>query len=1349
MKKRILFLLLNCLATFGSVFGQALGTEGNPDIWSPPFSVSKSLLVTSHPAPAIRYWFTLTDPMDITISNCRSTLDYSAITLLNSNYEEIAYDNGSSGLCTSGLAQVTVSCLPAGTYMINVYWDDSVGWLYTDITGDYPDITRIARDVGEFATPFEYADTQDTSDPSVTYHGGGAYENGVCYRLTTLCNMDVTISHCGSSVSDTELYLLDAQGRLITKNITPTSCTNSQQAYLEMFDLAAGTYYVVSVGGYWDGEYHRGNITTRITGKFIIGSPEKNYVKTRTYKDSSGREWMDKIDYYDAMGRAEQSVLFGASPESGNIVSASEYDLYGRISKTWLPAEVKDSIGSYNSITNLSEIVKATYNGDVASYSYSIYELSPLDRSLAQYGPGNDWQSNFKAERTEYQLTNIAGDSIRNCICYQISDVMENSDTLMTVMHMGNYPTGSLQVIRKTDEDGNVLIEFSNRFGQVVLSRQLPNNDMLHYDTYYIYDEWGNLRIVLPPLAADEMRTPQTVWSAEMPVIRNYAYLYKYDERIRMTAKRLPGQDWIRYVYDNANTPVFTQDGEQRKRGEWSFSFTDGLLRPCLTGICKNSFSSSSLCAVVNAVRSNTANIYKGYSVSGITLSSPQVMTVNYYDDYKFMGKNGMPLASDGNYGYDALAGYDQRNGEEARSLLTGTLTAQLDGSETISYIPSVMYYDYQGRLIQSKMGTYLAGGVEKEYIAYDFMGNSMKRMHIHVATGKSTQTEEYTYTYDHAGRLLTSKHMLNGGPYITLADNEYDCIGRLKANKRNGNAHLKTSYTYNVRSWTKNISSPLFSQTLYYNDKRPNETNSVCYNGNISGLDWKAGSGNNRGYDFTYDGLSRLINAQYLENNVESDHFSTSYSYDKQGNLLTLSRRGVVEIGEYGSLDSLHFTLEGNQIKAIDDDIPNSEYNNKCEFKDGAKLETEYFYDANGNLIKDLNKNIADIQYNFLNLPCLLTFSDGSAITYTYDAGGRKLRTVHKIKGVVTTTDYCGNLIYENGIAKMLLTEAGHISMPDEDYYFYLQDHQGNNRIVTDNNGNVMETNHYYPFGGMFALPTLFVQPYKYNGKEIDKTNGLDLYDYGARMYDPAIGRWYVVDPMAEKYYGWSPYNYCKNTPVNRIDIGGKWDVTIHAHKDRGEFGYGFLVVTDNQGNNVYTTTVRVEGSNSKENGYNKRNRTRTYADTPIGQYNIKGWSKRLPKMNRGAYGPNAVLELDYVSGEAVGLRNGIHLHGGRQEGKGGKGKGSTLKVTQGCIRIYDEDIAEMKGITELLEKNHSDEKGNTLNVVDDLKRIDDGPHPRPYAYPRERDEQSVNVWSMLYQMLQDNTGIQFRIYN
>ena len=108
--------------------------------------------------------------------------------------------------------------------------------------------------------------------------------------------------------------------------------------------------------------------------------------------------------------------------------------------------------------------------------------------------------------------------------------------------------------------------------GKIVLNRQIvraPYHEF--YDTNYIYDEWGNLHVVLPPRASDYIKSGNLWNNASSFILRDYAYLYKYDKRFRITAKRLPGQDWIRYVYDKADYPVFTQDGEQRKRGEWSF----------------------------------------------------------------------------------------------------------------------------------------------------------------------------------------------------------------------------------------------------------------------------------------------------------------------------------------------------------------------------------------------------------------------------------------------------------------------------------------------------------------------------------------------------------------------------------------------------------------------------------------------------------------------------------------------------------------------------------------------------------------------------------------------------------
>ena len=178
-------------------------------------------------------------------------------------------------------------------------------------------------------------------------------------------------------------------------------------------------------------------------------------------------------------------------------------------------------------------------------------------------------------------------------------------------------------------------------------------------------------------------------------------------------------------------------------------------------------------------------------------------------------------------------------------------------------------------------------------------------------------------------------------------------------------------------------------------------------------------------------------------------------------------------------------------QLFRTDDAATATAYNGGFEFKDAVKQADEYAYDKNGNMTKDLNKDITDIQYNCLNLPSKVTFKDGSTITYTYALNGTKLRTVHKIGNTTTTTDYCGNVVYENGVQKLLLTDAGYITLSDKKYHYYLQDHQGNNRVIVDQTGQKKEVNHYYPFGGTFASADGNVQAYKYNGKELDTKKG------------------------------------------------------------------------------------------------------------------------------------------------------------------------------------------------------------------------------------------------------------------
>ena len=598
--------------------------------------------------------------------------------------------------------------------------------------------------------------------------------------------------------------------------------------------------------------------------------------------------------------------------------------------------------------------------------------------------------------------------------------------------------------------------------------------------------------------------------------------------------RKLPGCDAVRYVYDKADRLIFVQDGNLKGQGRWRFTIPDALGRTVLSGLCSEPLPVDG--SAVEAEFTGSGS-YKGYAVKvGGTvraLSGSRLLTVNYYDNYDFLGKNGFPA-----YAYDSSmesSGYGTKS--DARGMLTGSVTGLAgDGA---GQLYSVVYYDRRSRPVQRQSSNSL-GGKETEYTAYNFTGQPTRLRHVHTAQGKAARTEVRTYSYDHAGRLLTVKHKLDALGEVTLVNNVYDDLGRLQSKSLHGSAVNKQTYAYNIRNWLTGVSGSKFTQNLYYNTGN----GVVKYNGSISSMTWKAGNESTvRGYKFTYDGLDRMLNAIYGETagiNTNANRFSENVTgYDKNGNIKGLQRYGQTGASAYGLIDNLTFTLKGNRLNRVDDAVTASTYGGGFEFKDGVKQANEYAYDANGNLTKDLNKGITGISYNCLNLPNAVTFSDGSTITYTYGADGTKLRTVHKIGSATTTTDYCGNVIYENGVQKLLLTEEGYVTLSDSKYHYYLKDHQGNNRVVINQSGTVEETNHYYPFGGVFASAGS-IQPYKYNGKEFDNKKGLNWYDYGARHYDAALGRFTTNDRFAEKYYSMSPYQYGANNPVNNIDVNG-----------------------------------------------------------------------------------------------------------------------------------------------------------------------------------------------------------------
>ena len=404
-----------------------------------------------------------------------------------------------------------------------------------------------------------------------------------------------------------------------------------------------------------------------------------------------------------------------------------------------------------------------------------------------------------------------------------------------------------------------------------------------------------------------------------------------------------------------------------------------------------------------------------------LTLPQMELMTVNYYDDHAFISG-----VSQLNY-VTPPAGYGSQF-SSAKGLLTGTRTYRL--GDPSRYTVSAFYYDHRGRIVQTRSSNSL-GGYDDEYFGYTFTGKVMRHQLVHSAPGKTTQTEVYAYDYgtpatNPTERLLAVTHKLNGSAAVTLAQYTYEEVGRVQTKKL---ATETSTYSYNVRSWLTGIAGTRFNQTLAYNAA----VNGIIptkalYNGNIGAMKWKAGDETTeRGYKFSYDGLNRLTAAAYGEGaslTSNLNRFNEAVTeYDKAGNIKALERQGKLDSG-YGMMDNLTYTYTGNKLTKVSDAVTTPiTYTGAFHFVDRANVANEYTYDLNGNATKDLNKNITSITYNALNLPGVITFTDGNTITYGYDATGSKLSVAYTAGGTTTKTEYAGNKVYRNGTLSMILT--------------------------------------------------------------------------------------------------------------------------------------------------------------------------------------------------------------------------------------------------------------------------------------------------------------------------------------
>ena len=502
--------------------------------------------------------------------------------------------------------------------------------------------------------------------------------------------------------------------------------------------------------------------------------------------------------------------------------------------------------------------------------------------------------------------------------------------------------------------------------------------------------------------------------------------------------------------------------------------------------------------------------------------------------------------------------------------------TAVLNGESVSGYTYSAMYYDSHYRVAQVKSTNHM-GGTDVTCTEYSYTGKPLTVKILHTKGGTKDTEVDYTYAYDDADRKDSFTFSISHGePEVSSTMSyEYDALGRLSKITRPFTTSVDPviEYKYDLHGWTKKITTHSFQEELSYADG----LGTPCYNGNISSIRWKDKTSNAfRGYKYTYDNANRLTSGVYGEGDALTtnvNRFSENVGYDDvDGNITAITRYGKTSANGYGQMDNLTLSYNGYQLAEVSETV--ADYNVTGSFEYKKAKGSQYKYNNSGSLIADKSRDIAFILHDYNNNPCAIYFTNGNVTKYVYSASGEKLRVVHytakpnitRTFGVkpaeltqaqilyVDSTDYLlgGSLVVKNGRIDKCYFEGGFARAFETSattdrfvFYYYNQDHLGNNREVVDIKGRIHQVTNYYPFGAPYADPDMVVnaslQPYKYNGKELDLMHGLNTYDYGARQYNPVIPVWDRMDPLAEKYYNVSPYAYCNNNPVMFIDPDGR----------------------------------------------------------------------------------------------------------------------------------------------------------------------------------------------------------------
>ncbi|MDB5014383.1 MAG: hypothetical protein JWQ25_2585 [Daejeonella sp.] len=892
-----------------------------------------------------------------------------------------------------------------------------------------------------------------------------------------------------------------------------------------------------------------------------------------------------QLSYMDGLGRPIQRIDIQASPLKKDMVQFMEYDNLGRQPIQYLPYVSTTNSGGYQINTRAAQA--AFYQSpsskvavDNFPFAVTKFDNSPFERVLESGAPGADWQIGNHTVKSQLRL-NTASENIK---------IWSATGPTSTV-----YGEGQLSVNETTDENGNKVLQYSNKLGQVVL-KKVQADATTYLETAYIYDDLGNVVNQISPEGVKRIKNGTAVWDASF--ISAWATSYTYDSQGRLVEKTAPGAKPQYLVYDKWDRVVLTQDGNLRKTNKWNFVKYDIINRPVLSGITVNANNRTSIQSDIDASttylrfedRTATTTGYTINKAYPTTITTGDLLTINYYDDYDFdnNGSDDFAYTAPNSTGItnvnNTLAGTESASYKNTMGVVTGSKKLVMG---TTTWLTSVIFYDENGNPIQKKGNNLLNAALEDiTSNVYDkFSGKVLATKQVKktsTPTAASISVVNWI-SYDHRDRVTEVSLNNNGGTTTqVLANYEYNELGQLadkKLHKKTDNTFLQSlDFRYTIRGWLASINNSklasdggvtnddtndLFGMNFLYNQNDAALNNNQYYNGKIAAIIWKtndafsASTNPNyeRSYKFTYDGVDRLKAANYSASsgtawNLQAGAYDeTIGSYDANGNILSLQRytmdNGASARKQIDDLAYNYKTTSGNQLSKVVDAAITT-----IGFKDVANTGDDYDYDDNGNLISDGNKGSA-ISYNDLNKTSRVYYAADKYMDYVYDASGVRIRKIVKSGTVITTYDYLDGFVYENSTLSYFPTADGRVRASGSKFEYFIKDHLGNVRVSFEDNGSgvakIVQENQYYAFGmtmkgivNRTSVPTAQNKQLFNAGSELQDDLGDETYSTFFREYDPVIGRFNAIDPMVDNYGSWTPYNFAFNDPLGINDPMG-----------------------------------------------------------------------------------------------------------------------------------------------------------------------------------------------------------------